>query len=103
MLNRRRRGAAIAGAVLAGVLTVSIGSSIGQVPPAHAAGLGAGGEYHPLTPARIFDTRSPGNSTSSAIPTSSTGGSVDVHILGQGGIPASSSDVLVQKSHGIRR
>ena len=95
MLNRRRRGAAIAGAVLAGVLTVSIGSSIGQVPPAHAAGLGAGGEYHPLTPARIFDTRSPGiNSTSGAIPTSSTGGSVDVHILGQGGIPASSSDVL---------
>jgi hypothetical protein len=96
MQTRRRRGSLIVAALLASVLSVSIGSSVGQVPVAHAAGLGAGGEYHPLTPTRIYDTRAPGigTATPGAIPTSATGGTVDVNVLGQGGIPANAADVL---------
>jgi hypothetical protein len=96
MPHRRRSRSLIAAAVLASVAAFAMGTGVGRVPAAHAtADLGAGGEYHPLTPTRIFDTRAPGiNSPVGKISTSSTGGFADVAILGQGGIPASAADVL---------
>jgi hypothetical protein len=60
-------------------------------PAAYAApGLGAGGEYHPLVPVRILDTRTGINDPApfGAKPTSSSGASFNVDILGQGGVPA---------------
>lgn len=57
----------------------------------HAAeGMGAGGEYHPLTPTRIFDSRNGINDVAPAgvKPTSPYGQVFNVDILGQGGIPA---------------
>jgi hypothetical protein len=94
-MRDRRIGSLIVGAILASVLAVSVGSSAVSVPAAFAAGLGAGGEYHPLTPTRIYDTRAPGiNSPVGALATTPNGGTADVTILGQGGIPASATDVL---------
>ena len=85
---------ALAGAVVAASLTVAGAPGL-SVLVASAAGLGAGGEYHPLVPTRVFDTRSPGiNSVVGAIPTRSNGPTVDVALLGQGGIPASAAEVL---------
>lgn len=97
-MNNHRTGSLVTAALLAAALTVSSGAVVAPIP-AHAAapgsGLGAGGEYHPLTPMRIFDTRAPGiNSATGAIATSSVGGSVDVQILDKGGIPANASEVL---------
>lgn len=92
----RRHGASLfASALFASVLALSVGNTVSPVDPVHAAGLGAGGEYHPLTPARIFDTRGAGiNATPGPIVTTSTGGLVDVQVLGQGGIPAEAANVL---------
>lgn len=58
----------------------------------------AGGEYHPLTPARIFDSRptSPINDVApaGAKPLGPIETTFDIQLLGLGGIPASASDVL---------
>ncbi|MCU1387427.1 MAG: hypothetical protein JWL72_765 [Ilumatobacteraceae bacterium] len=99
MRDRTRRGAWAIGAVLASLVTVSVGTSVGPITAAHAAtGLGAGGEYHPLAPIRIYDTRAPGiNTAPGAITTSiagGTGGTADVMVLGLGGVPADASSVL---------
>lgn len=95
MNSVRRTALLVTGALVASVVAISAGATVLPTPAALAAGLGAGGEYHPLTPARIFDTRAPGiNSAPGAIATSSVGGTVDVQILGQGGIPAAAADVL---------
>ena len=48
-------GAVAAAAIVGGALPPF------GLPAAHAA-LGAGGEYHPVTPARVLDTRQPGSS-----------------------------------------
>lgn len=94
-MRERRTVGLVAAALLASVLAVSVGAGTGPVPAALAAGLGAGGEYHPLTPTRIYDTRAPGiNSPVGPIATSPTGGTADVTILGQGGIPSGAADVL---------
>ncbi|MGD9705268.1 MAG: hypothetical protein AB7J47_02245 [Acidimicrobiia bacterium] len=55
---RITRLAAVAAACLGVGAVVVVGTSIPpfSVPAAHAA-LGAGGEYHPVTPARVLDTR----------------------------------------------
>jgi len=95
MKIRRRSASLIASALFASVLSVSVGTAVSPIAPVHAAGLESGGEYHPLAPARIFDTRAPGiNSAPGAIATSAAGGVVDVQILGIGGIPANAADVL---------
>jgi hypothetical protein len=89
--STRRRGvvAAVAVALLAAA-TGSIGST--ATPVAQAAGsLGAGGEYFPLNPERIFDTRSGGINDVAPLgkkPTSPQGTSFTVDILGLGGVPA---------------
>ena len=94
-MRERRKVGLVAAVLMASVLAVSAGPGSSGVPVAFAAGLGAGGEYHPLTPTRIYDTRAPGiNSPGTAIATSATGGTADVTILGQGGIPSAAGDVL---------
>ncbi len=68
-------------------------------PVAQAAGeLGAGGEFHSLTPARIFDSR-PESAVNDVAPAgikpSGPGlPSFDIVALGQGGVPNSAADVL---------
>ena len=76
-------------------------SGIPASPVAHAAdGLGAGGEYHPLTPARVYDSRPglPGSehdvSPIGAKPISTAGSTFDVQLLGRGGVPATPGEVL---------
>ncbi|MGB8859790.1 MAG: hypothetical protein WCC60_11070 [Ilumatobacteraceae bacterium] len=68
--------------------------------PASAAGacLCAGGEYHPLTPVRIFDSRptSPINDVAplGAKPMGPNDPTFDLQLLGLGGLPTSANDVL---------
>lgn len=80
------------GVAAAGVLPPALPAS----PSASAEGMGAGGEFHPLTPERIHDTRKglndlerPGKKA-----TSTSGTSYSVQITGQGGVPEDPADVL---------
>jgi len=73
----------------------------GAIPVVHAAdGLGAGGEYHPLTPGRIFDSRTglPGSENDvtplGAKPISPAGSTFDIQLLGLQGVPVAASEVL---------
>ena len=59
--------------------------------------LGAGGEYHPLTPARIYDSRAATvvNETSPGPkPATPAQPTFDISLLGAGGIPDRAADVL---------
>lgn len=65
--------------------------------------LAAGGEYHPLTPQRIYDSRPAGvdggagpinEPSPGAKPAGPTRPSFEIPLLGQGGIPATADDVL---------
>lgn len=62
--------------------------------------LGAGGEFHPLTPERVLDTRTPldvaplGRKNTSNGPTAAAAVTFDLDILDRGGVPAESSSVL---------
>src|SRR4051794_13183441 len=96
MSPRSRKGSLFACVLLASALTFTVSAVGGDVPVARAAGLGAGGEYHPLPPTRIYDSRasSPINSNGAALSTATNGGAADVKVLGLGGIPASPSEVL---------
>jgi len=78
--------------VLSAVACVAVTAPASTTPIASAqtSSLGAGGEYHPLTPARIVDTRN-GINDSAPIgrkPTSPQGVTFEVDILGQGGVPS---------------
>ena len=63
---------------------------------AAACSLCAGGEYHPLTPARIYDSRPPG--INAGVPGSKSMGpsrpTFDIQLLGLGGVPVATADVL---------
>lgn len=71
------------------------------IPSVSAVGctLCGGGEFHPLTPARIFDSR-PASSTNDVAPlgakpmSSPDPATFDIALLGQGGIPAEAANVL---------
>jgi hypothetical protein len=80
-------------AVSAGVVAVS-----GPGAPAVSAAneLGAGGEFHPLTPTRIHDSRVANLDVApkGKKPTSPGGSTYSIPVLGKGGIPANASDVL---------
>ena len=82
----------LAVAALVGVSSLVVAASSSPTPQvdAQSAALGAGGEYHPLTPARIFDSRTGLNDVAplGAKPTNPQGLTFDVDVLGQGGIPA---------------
>jgi hypothetical protein len=88
----------VIGSMVAALLGVGAMSVLPSAHSVHAAlppGLGAGGEFHPLPPARIYDTRDPLiNTVVAPILTSPAGGFVDVQILGKGGIPSAATDVL---------
>jgi len=81
----------------AGALAVGDASTPAEPVQAQAAGLGAGGEYHPVTPARIFDSRPPGiNDVAPAgkKPTNRNGADFTVRVAGRGGLPADPADML---------
>jgi hypothetical protein len=80
-------------AALMGVSSLAVAAASSpatHVARAQTSALGAGGEYHPLPPARIFDSRTGLNDVAplGAKPTSPQGRTFDVDILGQGGVPA---------------
>jgi len=89
------RAAVVAALAVAAIVAPNPVSTTSSVLAAD--GLGAGGEFHPLTPKRIYDSRAesavneptPGaKAASSALPT------FDIPLLGQGGVPADASSVL---------
>lgn len=95
--RRRVRLGAVVAALACAVSAVGL-TSVSTAPTAAAADptLGSGGEYHPLTPKRIYDTRNGINDTAplGKKPANRSGASFNVALLGKGGIPASRSDVL---------
>lgn len=84
-----RRSAAVAAAALM-ALVGAIVALPGAPATVHAA-VDSGGEYHPLPPVRIFDTRSGSNDVAplGMKPATPQQPSFNVDILGQGGIPDS--------------
>ena len=86
------------------LIVVLLAAVIGIVPStpsppvaAQSTGLGAGGEYHPLTPTRILDTRERALDVAPAgkKPTSPRSGSTfDFPVLGRGGVPRNADKVL---------
>jgi hypothetical protein len=94
------RRLAVAAALGCVSVVAAVATPTSPIAEAQDTSLGAGGEYHPLTPTRIFDSRT-GVNDSAPIgikPTSPQGLTFNVDVLGQGGIPAEAggvnSDVL---------
>jgi hypothetical protein len=100
----RRLALAVAAGAVATCASVAVDEVVPTVGPsgpgtasAAPADLGAGGEYNPLSPVRIFDTRAPGiNDTAprGKKPTSPAGSTFRVDVLGQGGVPDQAGRVL---------
>lgn len=83
-------------AALAAIVTGPAGSEP-PVAVAQSTERGAGGEYHPLTPTRIFDSRSPGINDVAPFgkkPMTLAGADFDVQVTGLGGVPDDPSEVL---------
>lgn len=99
--HAQKRWRLLAAAVTIGVAGVVVGGPHGSLEtPVSAAGseAGTGGEYHALSPARIYDSR-PTSSVNDVAPigkkpTSPQGSTFDVAVLGKGGIPADPNTVL---------
>jgi hypothetical protein len=85
-----RTATALALLCAAAVVGQAVVDTSAPVAQAQTGGLGAGGEYHPLTPTRIFETRGSGinNAAPGPKPTSPAGLSFSIDVLGQGGVPA---------------
>jgi hypothetical protein len=86
----------VAALAVTAVAAVATGTTPPDVAEAQT-GPGAGGEYHPLTPARIFDTRPPGINDVAPRgkkPATSAGYDFDVQVTGLGGVPSDPSRVL---------
>jgi hypothetical protein len=101
----RRRLVRRVGIVAALVVSMVVAATVGERDEAGrveaSSALGAGGEYHPITPARVLDTRPPGindlvkpGAKTLAPGVTGTGNLFDVQLLGQGGLPADPSSVL---------
>jgi len=94
--NPFRRAVAM---VACSVAAVAVVPSMAAAPVAAAGDcLCAGGEYHPLTPTRIFDSR-PANAINDVAPLGAkpmgpTDPTFDLQLLGKGGLPSSATDVL---------
>lgn len=86
---------AVAAVAVIAAAVAATPSSSGPVVSAQTTTLGAGGEFHPLQPVRILDTRNGINDVAPAgrKPTSPQGVTFAVDILGQGGIPAERNGV----------
>ncbi len=93
-MNAQRWIRRVVAVALLGASTVVATSSSAAPVVAQTSTLGAGGEYHPLAPARILDTRTGVNGPVGVKPTSPQGLTFNVDILGQGGIPAEGANVL---------
>lgn len=97
MKNWMTRAAAIIAlvATTAGVVAAG-GSAAPTVSAQSASELGAGGEYHPLTPTRIHDSRVANLDVApnGRKPTSPGGSTYSIPVLGKGGVPSNASDVL---------
>lgn len=84
-------------ALVAATAVVAPSPGAPVAPVQAAAGLGAGGEFFPLAPARIYDSRvgsavnEPAAGPKAATPDRPT---FDIPLLGQGGVPVESSRVL---------
>jgi len=95
MLSRRLGLAcAVAVALIGAIVTTGAATPVSAADP-----LGGGGEYHPLTPQRIFDSRPVPASLNDvaplgAKPMSPATPSFNLRILGLGGVPASPDQVL---------
>jgi hypothetical protein len=89
--RRIRRAVIAVGLVAAGLVIAPAATTV-----VHAAALEGGGEVHPLTPARIYDSRTfDGGPINEANPgPRAMPGTFDVSVLGQGGIPTDASKVL---------
>jgi hypothetical protein len=85
-----RRATAVALLCTSALVGQAVGGTAGSVAQAQATGLGSGGEYHALTPSRIFETRGAGinNAAPGPRPSSPAGLAFNVDVLGQGGVPA---------------
>jgi hypothetical protein len=97
MKNWTGRVIAIAALCAATLGVVPLGGAATPAVEAQAnAALGSGGEYHPLTPTRIHDTRVAGLDVApkGKKATSPGGSTYSIPVLGKGGIPADASDVL---------
>ena len=88
--------ATVACAALCATVLVAVGTGgTAPVVSAQATSLASGGEYHPLTPTRIFDTRGAGINDTAPLgpkPANPTGQTFTFDALGQGGIPAEVGD-----------
>jgi hypothetical protein len=85
--------------VLAALGAIVTGSAGSETPTAIAQTTerGPGGEYHPLKPTRIFDTRTPGINDVLPIgkkPMTLAGADFDVQVTGLAGVPSDPSEVL---------
>lgn len=89
MPSLRRIAATTAAALILGAV-----ASLPLLKPIHAhAATAAGGTYHPLTPARILDTR---NGTGGfPVAPLGQGATIDVQVAGQGGVPAANLGAVV--------
>jgi len=78
------------------VVGQAVGGGSAPIAEAQATALGAGGEYYPLPPTRIFDSRDPALDSAplGRKPTSPQGNVFNVAALGRGGVPADGSHVL---------
>jgi hypothetical protein len=98
-MNSPRHALRWAVCALVAATAVVVPSPTSPVASVQAApGLGAGGEFFPLTPTRIYDSRpnepavnEPAPGPKAATPDQPT---FDIPLLGQGGVPADSSRVL---------
>jgi len=97
-MNAQRWISRVVVVALVGVSSIAAAATSSPATPvvAQTSALGAGGEYHPLAPARILDTRTGVNDSAplGVKPTSAQGRTFDVGILGRGGIPVESGQVL---------
>jgi hypothetical protein len=99
MKSARHTARFLAAAAL--VVTAGFVVSAGEAPAQAAGGtdMGSGGEFHALTPTRIFDSR-PASSISDVIPLGAKPlgnpdpATFDIALLGQGGVPAETANVL---------
>lgn len=96
VMSRRVFSVALAASLALSALAVGGGpaASAPQPTPLSALTTNANGEYHPLTPDRIFDTRRGIGTAAGSKPITTNGASFDVTVLGRGGVPADLSQVF---------
>jgi hypothetical protein len=94
--HRWVRRTAVAALVAVASVTVAATASPGEQADAQVTGLGAGGEFHALTPYRAFDSRpaSPINVVTPGARRIDPAAEFNVKLAGTGTLPAASADVL---------